>query len=205
MPQFVAPAQVMDDATVMRRIAEGDMQALAWLYQRDSARIMRYCLAVAHDEQLASDALQDTFVALASLQANGFDASKGSLQGFLMGVARHNLLAALRVAGRFLSTDLHSSDSDQDTHFETETEAHSAQDPMRLQVAQQSTQALMAAVAQLPFSFREVLVLVDLQEMTYEETASLTGVALNTVRTRLHRARKRLATQLSELSPHTAQ
>ena len=191
---------------MMRRIAAGDMQALAWLYQRDANKIMRYCLAVAHNEQLAADALQDTFVALASAQTNGFDASKGSLQGFLMGIARHQLLAALRAGTKFVSLTGCEGDAQEFIEpLELATDAHNDLDPLRLQVARQSTHALMAAVAQLPFAFREVLVLIDLQEQSYEETAALTGVPLNTVRTRLHRARKRLAEQLAELSPKHGQ
>ncbi len=195
MQQFVAPSQLIDDATVIGRIAAGDSQALAWLYRRDGARVMRYCLAIAHDESLASDALQDTFVSLAAMahsdKPSGFDADKGSLLGYLLGIARHHLLKALRDAGRYVGQSANADDD-----FEPATEAHHALNPMLHEVARQSTQALMAAIAALPFVFREAVVLVDLQEFSYEDAANLAGVPLNTLRTRVHRGRNRLARAL---------
>jgi RNA polymerase sigma-70 factor, ECF subfamily len=215
MPQFVAPATATDDASLLRRITAGDSQALAWLYQRDAPRMFRYCMAMAHDEALASDAVQDTFVDLAA-QAQGaagaprlgFDPQKGALNAYLLGVARHHLLAGLRSAGRYLSSDAHV-DSDLEP-WEPATEAHHALDPLNLQVQRQSSDALLKAVAALPFAFREAVVLVDLQEATYEEAATLTGVPLNTIRTRLHRGRARLAKALGaepsgNSKPHAVQ
>jgi RNA polymerase sigma-70 factor (ECF subfamily) len=55
------------------------------------------------------------------------------------------------------------------------------------------------AVLSLPERYREVVVLCDLQEMSYEEAATIVGCAVGTVRSRLHRARTFLAVKLSEL------
>lgn len=194
----IAPNPFADhgDAQVMARIGAGDSQALVWLYRRDSARVMRYCLAIAHDEQLAADALQDTFVSLATavvIPGEGFDADKGSLVGYLLGIARHHLLAALRKSSRFVSDELPSGE----LAHELATDAHLALDPMRVEVTRQSVQALMAAVAVLPFAFREAVVLVDLQELSYDEAARIANVPLNTLRTRLHRGRNRLSLALA--------
>jgi RNA polymerase sigma-70 factor, ECF subfamily len=74
-------------------------------------------------------------------------------------------------------------------------------DPDALLVAKQDHAALMAAIAQLPMVFREALVLVELQELSYAHAAALASIELNTLRTRLHRAKKRLAELLR--APHT--
>jgi RNA polymerase sigma-70 factor (ECF subfamily) len=58
-----------------------------------------------------------------------------------------------------------------------------------------STQGKLDA---LPETFRAVLKLVDLDELTYREAASELGVPVGTVMSRLHRGRKLLATQLQE-------
>ncbi len=50
----------------------------------------------------------------------------------------------------------------------------------------------------LPETFRDVLKLVDLDELTYREAASELGVPVGTVMSRLHRGRKMLATQMQE-------
>jgi RNA polymerase sigma-70 factor (ECF subfamily) len=49
----------------------------------------------------------------------------------------------------------------------------------------------------LPAPFREALVLVDMQERPYAEAAAIAGIELNTLRTRLHRARLKLAALLN--------
>ena len=61
----------------------------------------------------------------------------------------------------------------------------------------QDLDALWDAIRALPWPFREALVLVDLQERPYEQAAAIAGIALNTLRSRLHRARARLAAELN--------
>ncbi|MGH8637598.1 MAG: RNA polymerase sigma factor, partial [Burkholderiales bacterium] len=58
---------------------------------------------------------------------------------------------------------------------------------------------LRRAVLALPVRYREVLVLCDLQELSYAETAHVLGCAIGTVRSRLHRARGLLAARMTAL------
>ncbi len=62
-------------------------------------------------------------------------------------------------------------------------------------------QLLQRAVDELPIEFREVIILRELEGLSYKEIASVTGVPLGTVMSRLARARKRL--QLCLTSPVT--
>jgi len=55
-----------------------------------------------------------------------------------------------------------------------------------------NTQALRAALEALPVEFREVVVLRDLEELSYKEIAGVADIPLGTVMSRLARARKRL-------------
>jgi RNA polymerase sigma-70 factor (ECF subfamily) len=55
-----------------------------------------------------------------------------------------------------------------------------------------------AAFEELPESFRSVVVLVDVEELTYEEAATTLGCPVGTIRSRLSRARKALYTALEE-------
>lgn len=54
------------------------------------------------------------------------------------------------------------------------------------------------AVASLPETFRHALVLVDVEELSYEEAAEVMDCPLGTLRSRLHRARKLLAVELQD-------
>jgi RNA polymerase sigma factor (sigma-70 family) len=58
---------------------------------------------------------------------------------------------------------------------------------------------LQQALAALPVAMREVLLLVTVEEYTYAEVASLLGVPVGTVMSRLHRARERLRELMSEV------
>ena len=60
--------------------------------------------------------------------------------------------------------------------------------------------ALRQAVRELPESYRDAVVLCDLEERNYDEAAQLMGCPIGTVRSRLHRARALLAAKLKRLA-----
>ncbi len=64
--------------------------------------------------------------------------------------------------------------------------------PEELLLESINQQALRKAVEELPLEFREVIILRELEGLSYKEIASITGVPLGTVMSRLARARKRL-------------
>lgn len=59
------------------------------------------------------------------------------------------------------------------------------------------------AIAELPVTFREVLVLTDVEDLRYEESASVLGVPVGTIKSRLFRARKLLQARLYEYAAST--
>ena len=64
--------------------------------------------------------------------------------------------------------------------------------------AREQLRALLEkAIAELPDAFRSVFVLREIEALTVEETAEVLGLAANTVKTRLHRARRKLQEALA--------
>lgn len=182
---FVAPAPApSDDDALLARLAAGDADALALLYRRESGPVYRYALALAGDEAAALDAVQEAFAQLLR-GAQGFQAGRGTLGAYLAGMARHQLLAQWRDARRHVPLD------DADDHAEP-TPASDA----RLAEAQRHD-GLWAAIRRLSWPQREAIALVDLQERSYDEAAAIAGVSTDVLRTRLHRARQRLADLLA--------
>ncbi|MBL8306587.1 MAG: RNA polymerase sigma factor [Rubrivivax sp.] len=174
-----------DDVALLGRVAAGDAQALDQLYRREAGPVYRYVLALCGNEAWAADATQEAFVVLATRSA-GFDAARGSLGAWLAGVARHALAARWR-EGRLESP------------WPEDDEAVLGADPVSPEsalVQVQDLSELWAALRALPAPFREALVLVDLQERPYAEAARIAGIEINTLRTRLHRARAKLAARL---------
>ena len=72
-----------------------------------------------------------------------------------------------------------------------------APSPEQCLVQVQDSAQVWAALRRLPPPFREALVLVDLQGRPYAEAGRIAGVEINTLRTRLHRARLKLAPLLN--------
>lgn len=183
---FVASsaAAAGDEAALLARLADGDADALALVYRRESGSVYRYALALAGDEAAALDAVQEAFAQLLRGPL-GYQAGRGSLGAYLAGMARHQLLNQWRDARRHVPLD----DADD------EAELFPASDT-RLADAQQQSQ-LWAAIRRLSWPQREAIVLVDLQERPYEDAAAIAGVSVDVLRTRLHRARQRLADLLA--------
>ena len=195
--RHISPAPMTDFPTpdnaehaAMTRLVAGDTLALDLIYQEQSGPVYRYLLALCGDASVAADAMHDAFVALIDRPA-GFDSTRGTLGAYLAGISRRVLWARWR-------DPLHqatSLDADEEGDFD-EPAADAAEDPMQMLVTSQDVGALMTALRQLPWAFREAVVLVDLQERDYREAAAIAGIPLNTLRTRVLRGRRRLALAL---------
>lgn len=186
---FVAPSSSAraDEATLLARLAAGDAEALALLYRRESGSVYRYALALAGDEAAALDAVQEAFAQLLR-GPQTYQPGRGSLGAYLAGMARHQLLSQWRDARRHVPLD-DSLDADDNAEPMPASDA-------RLTHHQQHD-SLWAAIRSLSWPQREALVLVDLQEHSYDAAAAVAGVSVDVLRTRLHRARQRLAELLA--------
>ena len=172
-----------DDLLLLLR--DGDEAAFTAFYRRWQGPIFRFALRMTGREALAEDVVQETFLAVVH-GMRGYDAARGSLPGWLFGVARNQLLRRLRSERPYLPLD--------DGHWTAE---RTAPDDVFAQVAEQrELERLRRAVLSLPEHYREVLVLCGLQGVSYEDAAEALGCAIGTVRSRLSRGRELLAARL---------
>lgn len=191
--QRAQPAQP-DAAALALRVAAGDRLALEEVYRREAGTVYRYALALCGNPAWAADATQDAFMSFAQ-RASGFDAARGSLGAYLAGAARHSLLALWRLHRQEVPlADDGQAEAPDESHPAAATDTDAS--PETLMVRAQSSSVLWSALRALPLPMREALVLVDLQERAYAEAAQIAGIELNTLRTRLHRARLKLAERL---------
>ena len=192
-PSALAPAAQAPTlvAAQLARLMGGDTSAIDPLYRSESVRVYRYALALCGNPAWAADATQEAFVALA-LRPRGFDPNRGALGAYLAGVARHALAAQWRQARKEEPWP----DDDESATADLQDADCEVASPEALLVQAQDGAAVWAAIKRLPAPFREALVLVDLQERPYAEAAAIAGIELNTLRTRLHRARLKLAALL---------
>lgn len=189
---FVGPGAAEDPAALLGQAAAGDAAAQTRLYRRESGPVFRYLLALGSDEALALDAMQDAFVEL--LRApGGFDPRRGTLGAYLAGIARHRWLARCREARRFVEA---TPDDDSSNDTGADSAPDSAPDQSEHLACSQLQGQVWSGIRSLSWTQREALVLVDLQERPYREAAAIAGVSEDVLRTRLHRARARLAALL---------
>ena len=170
------------DARLLAELVAGGEQAFVELYRRRHDDVYRFAFAMAKSRSFAQDVTQEVFLNVLE-NAGRFDEAKGSVRAWLFGCARYVTLDRFRLERRWtddLPADLTAQDSDE-----------------RL-FTDQRVERLHAAIARLPVEYREALVLFELQELTYAETAAVLDCPVGTVRSRLHRGRALLAAMLDE-------
>jgi RNA polymerase sigma-70 factor (ECF subfamily) len=180
------------DQELVKLLARGDHRAFETIYSRCHLPLFRFAMHMSASHEIADEITQETFLFLLR-KPSAYAAEKGTLVSFLMGVAR-NLIRRNR---RDTSPDLPLED---DGIEERIAESASPDSPLDHAIRRQSAAALQAALLQVPEAYREVMVLCDLQEMSYSEAAAILSIPLGTVRSRLHRGHLALLDQLSRVT-----
>ena len=179
----------LNDSELLRLMLAGDEEAFALLYRRRQGGIYRFALQMSGSKSIAEDVTQEVFLFLMR-EGHVFDPAKGALSAFLFGVARNHLLRRLRV--EHLLAPLGDDSDDEATFSQPSTDMCPLEDLTRAE----TIEAVRKAVLSLPAKYREVVVLCELQDVSYGETAEILGCAIGTVRSRLHRARALLLAKL---------
>jgi len=177
------------DQELLRGIAKGNEAAFRALYERYQGRLYRFALHMSGNTAIAEEVTQEVFMLLMS-KAKAYQAQKGTVAGYLFGITRNLTRRGLRERSQEVSIALSPDEGDC---------PEPAMDGDLLQDLTQSEllDCLRRAVPTLPDPYREVVVLCDLEEMSYADAAELLECSEGTVASRLHRARAMLKVKLS--------
>jgi len=170
------------DGELLQSMLAGDEEALAALYRRRQESIYRFALHMSGSPALAEDVTQEVFMALMR-DGTLYDPARGPLNWFLLGIAR-NLVRQRLGRERFYAALA----DDQDDHSMI-SQLQTVSDPVDELLRTETIEVVRKAVFSLPLRYREVVVLCELQELSYAEASEILGCAIGTVRSRLHRAR----------------
>ena len=178
----------LNDFELLRSMLAGDEEALSVLYRRRQGSIYRFALQMSGSKTIAEDVTQEVFLFLMR-DGHLFDPAKGTVSAFLLGVARNHVLRRLRVEQNLAPLG---------DEFEDDALAHPSTEicPLDDLTRAETIESVRRAVLSLPSKYREVVVLCELQDISYGETAEILGCAIGTVRSRLHRARALLLAKL---------
>jgi len=189
------PVDSTTDDALLARVRAGDAVALATVYRRHGAAVHRFACLHAPSRDAAADARQETFLWLATQGATGFDATRSTLAAFLCGVARNHALRIRAAAARF---DELPDDAPAAPPQET---GDAVSDALAHLLARERGDALLAALATLAPEHREVVALIEFEEFSYADAATIIGCPVGTVRSRLSRAKEALRQRVVELFP----
>jgi|GraSoiStandDraft_8_1057269.scaffolds.fasta_scaffold338675_1 RNA polymerase sigma-70 factor (ECF subfamily) len=175
----LAGVTATDDA-LLTAVAQHDRQALGRLFSRHNVRLYRFALRLTANAHLAEDVVSEVFLEVWRGAARFRATSQVST--WLFAIARHKAISA-RSRQRDLPMDEHAAAALVDTADDPETAMH-----------HDSRSALLRkCLLQLPPNQREVLDLVYYHGKTVAEVAEIVGIPAGTVKTRMLRARSRMA------------
>src|ERR1700682_674238 len=185
----------VDDRRLVRAAQRGDQSAFRQLVERYQRRVYQLALGMMKDSDEAMDISQETFVRVHRY----LPSFKGDSSFFTWTyrIAMNLCLDAQRRRGRFERVDLEQGD---------EAEMEAAMDPPSAALAGPQRQALNAelrgkieeALAGLSENHRAILLLRELERLSYEELSKVLGIRKGTVMSRLFHARLKMQSKLRE-------
>jgi RNA polymerase sigma-70 factor (ECF subfamily) len=190
-----ASLDTLDDGALVERARQRDGAAVRLIMQRHNRRLFRTARSVLHDDAEAEDVVQETYVR-AFTHLDSFR-GEAQLSTWLTRIALNEALGRFR--RRRITVGLKDIDTINDQAEARVIYLPSARqdsDPEAATAQAEVRRLLERAVDQLPEHFRMVFMLRDIEEMSVEETASHLGLRPETVKTRLHRARRLLRQSL---------
>lgn len=184
-----------DDRSLFERLRYRDSRAYEELVRVHGGRLLQTARRILSVEEDARDAVQDAFVS--AFRGIGSFREECSVGTWLRTIVVNECLMRLRTRSRHPEADI----DELLPHFKPD--GHGMQPVQEWEISadealerRELCELVRSSIAKLPESYRLVLLLRDIEEMTTQETAEALGITPNAVKVRLHRARQALRTML---------
>ncbi|MGZ8190840.1 MAG: RNA polymerase sigma factor [Methylococcaceae bacterium] len=190
------------DALLMRRIANKDRKAFENVYYNYTPRIGNFLMKMLKKPELVDEAINEVMLTVWQ-SAERFDAAQGKLSTWLFGIAHNKALKLLERQRRHPfeqalepeESGLNENDWDEVTVGSGQADPNN---PERTVLGWELGDILVWALEQLTPEHRAVLELTFTEQYAYQDIAAITGCPVNTVKTRMFHARKKLAGLLAK-------
>ncbi|HEY5611514.1 MAG TPA: sigma-70 family RNA polymerase sigma factor [Thermoanaerobaculia bacterium] len=187
-----------DESALVARLRAGDESAYETLVRTSTAPLLRTARRILRSEEDAREALQETFLAV--WKSIGKFQSQSRLTTWLHRIAINACLMRLRSRNRVPEVDDIEKYLPRFLEDGHQIESSVAWESPESMLQESELRAFVRrSIDQLPDSYRIVLLLRDIEELSTEETAEVLGITRVAVKVRLHRARQALRTLLD---PH---
>jgi RNA polymerase sigma-70 factor (ECF subfamily) len=188
------------EAQLVERLKQRDERAFLDLYDRHRRSVYRFLLHMTGSVAVAEDLTQGVFVAILDAICRGtfgqFNPEKGTLEGYLLGIARNLAREERRKIHRFVPLESVFETPEWNRFLDKFCRESQMQDAETLLAAQSDLKLLYRAILDLPHPYRETIVLCSLQEKSYQEAAAILQCSPGTVASRLNRAKALLAAKM---------
>jgi len=184
----------LSDSELASRIAARDVAAVRLVTGRNNQRLYRTAWSILKDRFEAEEAVQDGY--MKAFDAIGTFAARSSLSTWLTRIVVNEALSRRSRAQRRSRLLNQESILVLEEYREKLMAGSVTQSPERVLMRRQIAKLLEMAIARLPDTFRPVFVLREIEGLSVEDTAEALQIPLETVKTRLFRARRRLQKEL---------
>jgi RNA polymerase sigma-70 factor (ECF subfamily) len=184
------PPTLLDDETVIRRVQQGETALFEIVMRRYNQRLYRIVRSILGGDSDVEDVLQEAYIR-AYGHLDQFE-GRSSFATWLTKIAVYEAMARARRSRRFQPLEVVMGD-DEGKVAELRS---SLPDPEQDAARHEMSRLIEEAVDHLPDSFREVFVMREIEQMNQAETAECLGLKEETVKTRLHRARRQIESHL---------
>jgi RNA polymerase sigma-70 factor (ECF subfamily) len=161
--------KLTDDEEVWKKISNADAAAFDAFYRESAPRLRAFLRHIVGNPQAAEDVAQDAFTQI-WIRPNGFQPERGSLRGYLYGIARKRAAEWWR----------------------NQTPSDGAAGPEPSDCKTEAASVMGDALARLPEEHRALLWLREVEGQSYAELAVILEIPIGTVRSRLFAAREAL-------------
>ena len=169
-----------DDKALIEAFQTGDEFAFVSLYNRHKGGVYAFCLKMLLDRELAQDVTQDTFLRIYENRDRLLNV--GAFRAWLYTIARNQCLNQLRRSGRHVAFEPGRNQAEP-----------ASETPVSRMEKHEQVEMVTRFLSQLKPEYREVLVLREYQNLSYEEIAAVTRSTISSVKSRLFKARRKLA------------
>ena len=183
----------LEETDLLEAARAGDADALETLLEQHEPRVYRFARRLCRHHEDAEDVLQESLLAA----ARGLPGFRGdsSLSTWLFTIARSHCIKKRR-RSRFAPTEV---SLDAEAADAARQHPDPAPGPEETLHARRVEAALEEAIAGLDRKYREVFVLRDVEGLTAPEVATVTGLSIPAIKSRLHRARARVREEVAPL------
>ena len=184
------------DSALISLYLAGQESAFALLLDRHRSRVFTTILLIVHDEEMAEDLLQDTFIKAIHTMRSGRYNEEGKFAPWICRIAHNMAIDSFRRNKRTPHVSL----TDNERLANTLTIADDGPDDI---LAREEThERLRTLIQELPTAQKEVLLMRHYGDMSFQEIADATGVSINTALGRMRYALINLRKKMTAQIPH---